>query len=124
QADETVEKSRMGNRRWIPAANRVKNKVQRRNNQHAPNPRNPKHDLRKSHGAPIVLQVEWTNRSQAGLTKKGVLNCRSVAAGQASAGAHNDFPAKRSERERPMSRGRHKKSGACGIARAERCECA
>src|SRR6266481_5978451 len=46
---KTVIKSRMRNRRRVVLPNQIKQKIQRHNHQHSPNPRHPKHHLRKFH---------------------------------------------------------------------------
>jgi hypothetical protein len=52
QADshESIEESWMRDGRWIVAPNEIKHKVKRCENQQAPDARNPKYNLRKSHG--------------------------------------------------------------------------
>src|SRR5712671_4650034 len=54
QPDESIEKSRMRNWRWILATNQIEHEVQRSDNQQAPDTGNPKHNLREFHGL-IVL---------------------------------------------------------------------
>src|SRR5882762_1460156 len=49
QPDESIEKSRMRDWRWVLAPNQIEHEVQRSDNQQAPNTGNPKYNLREFH---------------------------------------------------------------------------
>src|SRR5579864_2051354 len=67
---ESIEESRMCDRRRIISANHVKHEVERGENEDAPNAGDPEHNLRKSHGCPELLLRE---NSIAGAMMKPIL---------------------------------------------------